>query len=138
MSTEEIQAIVRRWIDEVWKKGDLDAVDEIFAADLVFHYAGTQGEPDREGYKEAVTGLVAPFADVHAAVEDMIAEGDKVVLRWTWGGTHTGEFWGIPPTGAQAMVTGISILHIEGGKIVEEWGEMDNMGLMAQLGVEMG
>ena len=136
MSTEEIKAIVRRWIDEVWKKGDLDAVDEIFAADFVFHYAGTQGEPDREGYEEAVTGLVAPFADVHAAVEDVITEGDKVVLRWTWGGTHTGEFWGIPPTGVQATVTGISILRIEGGKIVEEWGEMDNMGLMAQLGVE--
>jgi len=85
-----------------------------------------------------VTGLVAPFADVHAAVEDMITEGDKVVLRWTWGGTHTGEFWGVPPTGMQVTVTGISILRIEGGKIVEEWGEMDNMGLMAQLGVEMG
>ena len=136
MSTEEIRGIIRCWIDEVWKKGDLDAVNEIFAADFVFHYAGTQGKPDREGYKEAVTDLVAPFADVHAAVEDVIMEGDKVVLRWTWGGTHTGEFWGIPPTGRQVAVTGISILRIVGGKIVEEWGEMDNMGLMAQLGVE--
>ena len=114
MSAEEVKAIVRRWINEVWKEGNLDTVDEIFAADLVFHYAGTQGEPDREGYKEAVTGLVAPFADVHAAIEDMITEGDKVVLRWSWYGVQEGE---------EMKVTGISILHIVGGKIVEEWSE---------------
>ena len=68
----------------------------------------------------------------------MVTEGDKVAVRWTWRGTHTGEFWGIPPTGNEVAITGISILHVVGGKIVEEWGEVDNMGLMAQLGVEMG
>ena len=68
----------------------------------------------------------------------MVTEGDKVAIRWTWRGTHTGEFWGIPATGNEVAITGISILHIVGGKIVEEWGEVDNMGLMAQLCVEMG
>ena len=94
--------------------------------------------PDLEGFKQTVTDWLAPFADIQSTIGDMVTEGDKVAVRWTWSGTHTGDFWGIAPTGKQVTITGIGILHIVGGKIVEEWGEMDNMGLMAQLGVEMG
>jgi predicted ester cyclase len=70
-----------------------------------------------------------------ARSEDMVAERDKVVVRWTWRGTHTGEIWGVAPTGKKLTITGISILRIVGSKIVEEWGEMDNLGFMEQLGI---
>jgi predicted ester cyclase len=80
--------------------------------------------------------MFGPLADVHSTTEDMVAEGDKVAIRWTWRGTHNkGEHIGVTPTGKQAMITGISILRIAGGKIVEEWGEMDTLGFMEQLGV---
>ncbi len=138
MSTEEIKAIVRRWIDEVWSKADQAAMDELYAANFTYHYPGTEATPDLEGFKQTATDWLTPFADIHVTVDDVVTEGDKVAVRWTWRGTHTGEFWGIPPTGNKVAITGMSILHIVGGKIVEEWGEVDNMGLMAQLGVEMG
>ena len=134
MSIEENKAIARRWNEEIWDKGNLAAIDELLAPDFVFNYAPPGAAPDREGYKQTVTNLCAPFADIHSTIEDMVAEGDKVAVRWTWRGTHKGEFMGIAPTGKQVTITGISILRIVGGKIVEEWGEMDNLGMMQQLG----
>lgn len=134
MSTEQNKAIARRWSEEIWGKGNLAAIDELFATNFVFNYPTTGAAPDREGYKQTVTEPFAAFADVHSVAEDLVAEGDKVAIRWSWGGTHTGEFMGVAPTGKQVTITGISILRIAGGKIVEEWGEMDNLGLMQQLG----
>jgi len=135
MSIDENKAIARRWNDEVWSKGSLAAVDELLAADFVFNYPTPGAAPDREGYKQTVTSLCAPFADIKCTTDDMVAEGDKVAVRWTWRGTHKGEFMGIAPTGKEVTVTGICILHIVGGKIVEDWGQMDNLGMMQQLGV---
>ncbi len=135
MSIEENKAIARRWSEEVWGKGSLAAVDELFATDFVFNYPVPGVKPDREGYKQTVTEMFAPFADTECPVEDMVAEGDKVAIRWTWRGTHQGEFMGVAPTGKRVTITGISILRIAGGKIVEEWGEMDNLGMMQQLGL---
>ena len=135
MSVEENKAIACRWIEEVWSRGNLAAIDELFATDFVFSYPTAGAEPDREGYKQTVTEMFGPLADVHCTVEDIVAEGDKVAVRWTWSGTHKGELMGIAPTGKQVTLTGISILRIVGGKIVEEWGEMDNLGFMEQLGV---
>jgi len=135
MSIEENKAIARRWMEEVWSKGNLAAIDELLAADFVFNYAPPGVAPDREGYKQTVTILCAPFADIHSTIEDMVAEGDKVAVRWTWRGTHKGEFMGVAPTGKEVTITGISILRIVGGKLVEEWGEMNMLGMMQQLGV---
>ena len=135
MSIEENKAIARRWMEEVWGKGSLAAVDELCAPDFVWHWAPPGVASDREGYKQNVTMSFAPFADIRSTIEDMVAEGDKVVVRWTWRGTHKGEFMGIAPTGKQVTLTGISIIRIAGGKIVEEWGEMDMLGWMQQLGV---
>ena len=135
MSVEVNKAIARRWGEEVWGKGSLASIDELFATDFVFNYPPLGVAPDREGYKQAMTDWVAALTDIHGTTEDMVAEGDKVVVRWTFGGTHKGEFMGIAPTGKQVTITGISILRIVGGRIVEEWGEMDNLGLMEQLGV---
>jgi len=136
MSTEENKAIARRWNDEIWSKGNLAAIDELLAIDFVFNYHTAGAAPDRKGYKQTVTEMFGPLANVHSTTEGMVAEGDKVAVRWTWRGTHNkGEYMGVAPTGKEVTITGISILRIVGGKIVEEWGEMDNLGMMQQLGV---
>jgi steroid delta-isomerase-like uncharacterized protein len=135
MSTEENKAIARRWGEEVWGKGSQAAIDELFAPNFVFNYPAPGATPDLKGYKQTVTMLCGPLSDIRSTAEDMVAEGDKVAVRWTWGGTHKGELMGIPPTGKQVTITGISILRIVGGKIVEEWGEMDMLGMLQQLGV---
>jgi steroid delta-isomerase-like uncharacterized protein len=138
MSIEENKALARRWSDEIWGKGSLAAMDELLATNFVFNYPSHGVAHDREGYKQTVTSWLVPFADVRCVAEDVVAEEDKIAVRWTWRGTHKGEYMGIAPTGKQVTMTGISILRIVGGKIVEEWGEMDNLGMMQQLGVKLG
>lgn len=135
MTTEENKALARRWNDDIWSKGNLTAIDELFAADFVSHYPGGPTH-DRESYKQWVTMQFAAFSDVHCTVDDMVVEEDKVVVRWTWRGIHSkGEYMEIAPTGKQVTITGISILRIVGGKIAEEWGNSDDLGFMQQLGV---
>ena len=135
MSIEQNKALARRWSEEVWGKGNLATIDELFATNFVFNYAPPGVSPDRESYQQTVTNMCAPFADIRGTIEDMVAEGDKVVVRWTWRGIHKGEYMGVAPTGKQATITGINILRIVGGKIVEDWTEEDMLGLMQQLGV---
>jgi steroid delta-isomerase-like uncharacterized protein len=136
MSIEENKALARRWNEEIWSKGNLAAVDELLATNFVFNYPAPGLAPDREGYKQTVT--MASFANIQSVIEDMVAEEDRVAVRWTWRGTHKSEYMGVAPTGKQVTITGISILRILGGKIVEEWGEMDNLGMLQQLGVKVG
>jgi steroid delta-isomerase-like uncharacterized protein len=135
VSTEENKAIIRRYTEEVWSKGNLAVVDEIFATNYVAHNPLPGQTPGVNGLKQSVTMVRAAFPDWHATVEDMIAEEDKVVNRWSARGTHQGEFMGIAPTGKQITLTGISIQRIAGGKIVEDWLQADMMGMMQQLGV---
>jgi predicted ester cyclase len=78
--------------------------------------------------------LTSGVSDLKVTLEDMVAEGDKVAVRWNGSSKHAGDFMGIPPTNKQLSMTGISIIRIDGGKIVEEWGEMDMMGLILQTG----
>jgi len=136
MSTEENKAIARRLIEEAWNQGNLAAVDELLAHDHVPHHSlvGEQ-PPSRELYKQFVVRTRAAFPDMHATIEDQIAEGDKVVTRWSVQGTHHGRFQGHSPTGKQMRVTGIAIDRIVGGKVVEGWMEMDTHGQMHQLGL---
>ena len=135
MPTEENKALASRWMDEVWCKGNLDAVDELIATNFVFNWAPPGVTSDRDGYKQTVTMQFTAFPDLHCTIDDLVAEGDKVVIRWTGNSTHKGEFMGIAPTGKKMKMTGISIIRIVGGKIVEEWTEMDQLGIMQQLGV---
>jgi predicted ester cyclase len=135
MSLERNKAAARRAVDEVWGKGNLDAVDELYAADFTWHWGPPGVNPDREGYKQYVSMNFAAFGDVRCIAEDVVAEGDKVVVRWTWRATHEGEYMGIAPTGKQVTLTGISISRIVDGKTMEEWGENDSLGMMQQLGV---
>lgn len=112
-----------------------DNLDEVYAADLVWH------EPDQDiqGLEEArqfVSMYKTAFPDLYATVEDVIAEGDQVVTRWTIRGTHQGEIEEFgPSTGRQVEIKGITIHRIEGGRIVEEWERYDNLSVMQQLGL---
>lgn len=130
----ENKALAQRWNDEVWNKADMAAIDELFAENFVFNYAPPGVEANLEGYKQTVAYFHRIFTNMLLTVEDMIAEGDKVAVRWKGISTHSGEFMGIPATGKEVSLTGNSIIRIEGGKIVEEWTEMDNLGMMMQLG----
>lgn len=133
--SEENKAIARRSFDEVWNQGNLAAIDEIYAPDVVNHTLPPGLPPGVEGGK-AFTGMyLSAFPDTKMTIELQIAEGDKVVTRWKAQGTHKGELMGIPATGKQVTVTGIVIDRIVGGRIVESWGEFDQMGMMQQLGV---
>jgi steroid delta-isomerase-like uncharacterized protein len=134
MSTEENKALVYRYC-EAWNKHNVAAMEELYAPDLVSHSAGVFPDMDREGVKQMYTAVFFPaFPDAHIAVEDLIAEGDKVVCRWTVRGTHRGEFMGVPPTGKQVSFTGIEIERIEDDRFVEFWTIGDMLGVMQQLG----
>ena len=134
MSTEEHKALVRRFVEEVWNGRNPSRVDELFAASHLFHGAGNP-PLDREGHRQMIAHFQEAFPDGRTTSEELLAEGDTVVQRWTFRGTHQGAFQGIPPTGKPVTLTGISIWRVNGGTIVESWHELDTLGLMQQLGV---
>ncbi len=136
MSAEESKALVRRYVEEVVNRRNLDVLDEIFAADFVQY----GGEPDQvsgvEDLKQFFVMLRSGFPDFQGTIEDLFAaEGDKVVLRFTLRGTHQGEFMGVAPTGRQVTMAGIDIFRVANGKIVELWSQEDMLGMMQKLGV---
>jgi len=136
--SEQNKAQIRRVIEEVYNRGDLGVVDELAASDLVIH-ASSQEIHGREGAKQYVAALRAGFPDLHFTVQDQIAEGDKVVTRWTARGTHRGEFQNVPATGREIRLVGADIDRVIGGKVVECWAHVDELGLMRQLGaIETG
>ena len=138
MSTEENKTVARRAYDafnQGLRTGNLAALDEVIAANMVDHNPAPGQGPGLEGAKQVFTQFFAAFPDLQFTVEDMIAEGDKVASRITARGTHKGDFQGIPATGKQVMQTGIDILRIAGGKVVERWGQFDDLGMLQQLGV---
>jgi steroid delta-isomerase-like uncharacterized protein len=132
-------SIARRFFNEVFSEGQLDIVDELFGADYVGHPSGSE-EATRgpEGVKEYVGGLRGAVSDLTVTVDDQVAEGDKVVTRWTAQGTHDGELMGVAPTGRTAAVTGITIQRLHDGRVVEGWTNWDVMGMLQQLGVAPG
>jgi steroid delta-isomerase-like uncharacterized protein len=135
MTTEENKAVVRRFTDEVWNTGNLAIIDELFASTWVGHDLPPGLAPGREGLKQMVGAFRAAFSDIRATVDDQIADGDAVAWRWTFQGTHSGAFMGIPPTGKTSTLTGISIDRLAGGKFVERWDSADTLGMLQQLGV---
>ena len=137
MLTETNKTVARRFLEEVWNKGNLAVLNEIIAKDHVNSGPGTlPGLPaGPEGSKQLVTVYRNAFPDVHFTIDEQIAEGDKVVTRWTAHGTHQGELVGIPATGKSSTVTGINVDRVVNGKIAESWGIFDQFGMMQQLGV---
>jgi steroid delta-isomerase-like uncharacterized protein len=135
MSTEENKAKVRRMIEEVWNKGDLAVVDELVAPNYVYHFPGREEIKGPEGLKQFATIIRTAFPDFHITIDDMVAEGDEVACRYTYQGTHKGEFLGIAPTGKQFKATGIMISHASGDKEVEVWESIDRIGMLQQIGI---
>jgi steroid delta-isomerase-like uncharacterized protein len=136
MSTEENKAVVRRFWEE-WNKGKeaaMAAIEEFCAPDYVYHGAGVFGDMDLASIKQMTIAFFTAFPDQHYALEDLIAEADKVVHRYTCRATHQGEFMGVPATGKVVTFTGIAISRFAGGKWVEDWESFDALGLMQQLG----
>jgi steroid delta-isomerase-like uncharacterized protein len=135
MSAEENKAVVRRLLD-VWEQGNIDLIDELVAPDYVNHSPATPEQPTGpEGLKGVVTMFRSAIPDLKIVVEDMIAEGDKVVLRYTLEGTHEGELFGVPPTGQRLSIKSISVERVSEGKIREHWRVTDSLDMMQQLGV---
>jgi steroid delta-isomerase-like uncharacterized protein len=135
MSAEENKAIYHRWAQEVFNRGDLSVVDELIDPSFVDRAPALPGQaPGAEGVKQVFTLYRTAFPDIQATIEDLIAEGDKVVARLTVRGTHPGELQGIPATGKQATITAIDIVRIANGKFVEHWAQYDQLGMMQQIG----
>ena len=134
--SEQNKAVVLRQIEEMWSKGNLKVIDELYAADFVDRSPGVPPDMARgpEGVKLFVSMFRGAFPDIQGEDDELIAEGDKVVVRWSARGTHEGDFMGIPPTGKQISISGTSIYRIAGGKIVEEWTHADMLGLLTQIG----
>ena len=135
MSLEENKALARRGWEEIWNKGNLAIANEHYAPNYVAHMSGNPDMHGPEGHNQLVTMYRTAFPDLHFTVEDQIAEGDKVVNRVIARGTHQGELMGIPPTGKQITVTGITIDRIAGGKLEESWVSWNFLDMMQQLGV---
>ena len=135
MSAEENKALVRRYAEEVVNRRNLDLLDEIFAPEFVLYGADPDQVSGVEDLKQFFVMLHSGFPDFQGTIEDLFAaEGDKVVLRFTFRGTHQGEFMGVGPTGKQVTMPGIDIFRIVDGKIVELWGQEDMLSMMQQLG----
>ena len=134
MSAEENKAIVRRYLEEAWNKKNVGIIDELMAPNYARYLPGQHKPLDREGQKQRIAGFHAAMPDLAYFIEDLFAEGDRVVFRIMIRGTHQGAFMGAAPTGKQLTVTAIDIAHLENGKIVDHWGQMDMLGLMRQIG----
>jgi steroid delta-isomerase-like uncharacterized protein len=136
MSIEQNKALAREMVEELFNRGNIDRADDFLSADFVEQEELPPGVPSgREGVKQLTAMMRAAFPDFRATVEDIVAESDKVVVRQTWSGTHTGgDFMGVPAAGGRISVGVIDIIRIEGGKFAEHWGVMDVMGMMQQLG----
>jgi steroid delta-isomerase-like uncharacterized protein len=135
MSVDANKSIVQRAFDSM-SEGPEQFVaehDQIYAPNLVGHFSGMP-PVDIDMHRQFGLGTFSAFPDLKRPVEDLVAEGDKVVARWTSVGTHQGDFMGIPPTGKQVTTSGITIFRLEDGKIVEEWSESDMLGMLQQVG----
>lgn len=135
---EENKALMRDYLERFWNQFDIEAGERFVAEDVVLHDLADVPmplPPGRAGLIEMRRVFHTAMPDFEMTIEDMIAEDDKLLIRWTGGGVHTGEFMGVPPTYRTARFTAMSIARIRDGKMVEGWQNMDTMGLMQQLGV---
>jgi len=132
--SEENKAIVQRIVHEIWNAGNLNLADELISPDYVDSVAGSDTPVGPEGFKDAVNGVRDAFPDFAITIKDMISEGDKVALVWTFIGTHKGELMGIEPTDKLIEFDGIYVYKFKDGKLVQRSGIRDVFRLMSQLG----
>jgi steroid delta-isomerase-like uncharacterized protein len=132
--TGSLKDVQRRFVEEYQTRHDVGVAKELLADDFVDHTPFGPFSPDRDGVLALFEMLFAAFPDLRAEIHDLLEDGDKVVTRKTFRGTHRGEFMGIAPTGAEVAFDVIDIVRIEGGRIRDHWNVVDAMSLMSQLG----
>ncbi len=135
MGIEENKLMARQVCEEIWHQGNLEAMDRWFAADFVRHDPNGRVLRGVEQNRQFIASMRLAFPDLHYTVEDEIGEGDKVVVRYRFEGTHRGPFQGAPATGQKVSYTGILIFRFANGKIAEQWTEADLLSFLQQLGV---
>jgi len=131
---DDLKAIVQRYYAEVILKGNFAVLEEVVAKEIVAHGPGFLDIKGHATFLQSVQSFRTAFPDVQGTLEDVLAEGDRVVVRWTEQGTHQGEYAGIAATGKAMQWTGISIYRLAEGKVIEMWVQMDHLGLLRQLG----
>ena len=134
--SEANKALVRRWFEEVWNQGREETVDELFAADGAGYGLGdadvtTHGPAE---FKIFMRNLRGGLPDIHMTLEDILAEGDRVMVRLSLAGTHRGSQLGVAPTGRRVQIAGIVVVRIVSGQIMEGWNSWDQLGLLRQIG----
>jgi steroid delta-isomerase-like uncharacterized protein len=139
MPAGENEAIVRRYVEEAFNRGNLGVIDELFAADYVNH-GSIPGQPvqDREGMKRVERATRAALPDIRYEIAHLVAGGDWVAHHWTATATHAGEFMGVAPTGRRFSAAGMVFTRIRDGKIAEQWRIVDVHGMLQQLGATPG
>ena len=136
----DLRAIAQRYADEVWNAKNLDAADELFSSDHVYHDPLMPDLPaGPEGVRQRRSAFMAAMSDAVVTPNRWLVDGDQVAAMWTYGGTNDGEMMGMPATGKRAEIEGVHIFRFEGDKIAETWTFGDTLGLLQQLGlVQMG
>jgi steroid delta-isomerase-like uncharacterized protein len=136
MSTETNKALVRRWIEDGWNAGQLALIDELYTPNVVQHDPGSPVPvTSSAALKGYVGAFLTAFPDLHFTIDDLMAEADKVLWRFTSQATHTGPLMNIPPTGKRAIVTGMVLFRVESDKIAEVWVNVDTLGMLQAIGV---
>ena len=138
MTTEANRALVLRFYEEVWNRGNVDAAREVFAPDYVRHdLRPSAALPGPDGQVKIAAEFRAAFPDLRMTVDLIVAEDDLVAARWTTSGTHTGPWADVAPTGAQVTFSGMNVFRVREGKVVELWNHRDDLGVMEQLGARV-
>ena len=139
--TDQYETLLHRWFDEVWNKGRVEAIDEMFASNGIAHgLTDEQGNELQgpEGYKPFFEDFRSAFPDIKIVVADTVSEGDKIAARCIVKGTHRGHGLGLKPTGNQVEFTGMTIIRLSDGKIAEAWNNFDFTAMFDQVGLRPG
>lgn len=131
----DAKTIAQRLSVDLYGKGQIDLIDELFTEDYVVHTPTLGYTPDRAGLRQSVLDMHANLSDITSKVTHVVVQGDLMVIRWTVSAIHSGSFFGAPPTGNRCTTSGINICRLKEGKIAEEWQESDNLGMLQQMGL---
>jgi steroid delta-isomerase-like uncharacterized protein len=135
MSAEQNKSIVRRWVEEGWNKRNTALIDELFTSNFYQHETGPETVTSREALKPFVAGYLSAIPDMQFTLDDLVAEGDRVVWRFKATGHQNGPLMDMPASGKEVAVTGIIIFRFEGSRMAEAWLNLDVLGLLQQVGI---
>jgi steroid delta-isomerase-like uncharacterized protein len=137
MSAEEFEAKIRWAGEEAWLKGNLNALNEVYAADYIYHRPPFPDAEGLEANKQYMAGVRTAYTDIQVTYDEWVAEGNAIAYRWTWRAKHTGQSPSlpIPPTGKEVVLRGCTVVHLKDGKVIEEFEYGDYLGFLQQLGI---